>query len=563
MDRVTSYAEKTVKEEIMGKLHILACKRHLMDLSRQGTQDFPYIWNSRLSENTIDLANEMTIIEGTEPKRLTLYPHQNFDVGILYGWVHKDTGFRRFRRNYKSIARQNGKSFENGIHGIKNLSFMNYREGRLFTAATKRDQAKLVWDEVSKFIRGDKDLEEIHQVKEYSSTIISNVTNNSLKALSKEGGLDEGFRAIYVSLDELHQMRDDSVYDSLYRGQTALNESLISMITTRGLDLNSFAFTMDSHAKNILLGIITDETFFVDIYTIDEEDSYFEPKALRKANPTIYEDPEAWKNLLSLASDAKNMGGSQLAKFVTKSANCWYRDINKAFIDWEAWEGCGIDADITGKSCYIGIDLSSGGDLTSIGFDFIDVDGVEDYFLSHSFMPKGRFEEHIKSDLAPYDVWEKAGLLTLTGTSQTFITDYLFLIDWLHQFVDFYKINIKGIGYDRSNVSSILSYLDDFGADLQEITQSARALNDATQSIRLKTKSKTLGYDKKDELLSWAVGNAKIDTNSFGEIKLDKKTRTQRIDPADAIVIAHALRLDKQGDRESLDALIKAGKWSM
>ena len=565
MDRVTDYAKKTVKENSMGRLHLLSCKRHLKDLERQGTSEFPYVWKSELSESVIELANTLTIKEGTEPKPLTLYDHQNFDVGSLYGWVHKDTGFRRFRRNYKTIARQNGKSFENGIHAVKHLSFMNYHEGRLFTAATKRKQAKLVWDEVSKFIRADEELSELHKIKEYDNTIISNITNNKLEALSKEGGLDEGFRAIYISLDELHQMKDDSVYDSLYRGTTSLDEVLISMITTRGLNLQSFAYDMDSHAIDILEGRVTDETFFADIYTIDENDNYFDPIALRKANPSVYQDPTAWENLLNFARDAKAMGGSQLAKYVTKNANVWYRDTDKAFIDWEKWQECGLeDIDINGKSCYVGIDLASGGDLTSVGFDFIDVEGVEDYFLTHSFMPRGRFEEHIKSDMAPYDVWEKEGLLTLTGSSQTYITDYLYLIDWLTQFVETYNIDIKGIGYDRTNISGILSYLDDFGAETKEIVQSARALNDATTSIQLKTKSKTLGYDKKDELLSFAVGNAKIDTNSFGEIKIDKKTRTQRIDPADAIVIAHAMRLDKQGDgHNSLEAAIKSGNWSM
>ena len=34
----------------MGELHILACKRHLEDLKRQGTKDFPYIWNTEKAE---------------------------------------------------------------------------------------------------------------------------------------------------------------------------------------------------------------------------------------------------------------------------------------------------------------------------------------------------------------------------------------------------------------------------------------------------------------------------------------------------------------------------------
>jgi len=127
------------------------------------------------------------------------------------------------------------------------------------------------------------------------------------------------------------------------------------------------------------------------------------------------------------------------------------------------------------KNVLLGLDLSSGGDLTSIGFDF-DLGGGDSFIESHSFMPKGRLQEHIIEDLAPYDVWLSKELLTVTGGEDAFITDYLYIINYLKSVIREFDLKVLGIGYDRHNISSLLPYLDDFGVPLMEIPQSARFL---------------------------------------------------------------------------------------
>lgn len=563
-DRVMAHALSVVEgKTIDGAYHKKACSRFLDDLSRAEDEAFPYRWDEKKAKRVIDFAETLTIGEGMEKKALVLYPHQAFDLGNLFGWVHKETGFRRFRRSYISMARQNGKSFMNGILGTYIGGFSGYKNGRLFTAATKRRQSKLVWDEMRKFIESDEDLRELFRVQEWKSIITCNATGNTMEALSKEGGLDEGFRAIFVSLDELHQMKDNAIYSSLYRGTRALDETLLSMITTRGKDLSSFAYEMDAHCQNILDGVIDEADFFVDIYAMDKDDDFFDENTLKKANPTLRHNPSGWQNLLADAKTARAMGGRELSEYVTKSLNHWYRSKDNSYIDFEAWENTNYKLDITGRSCYVGLDLSRGGDLTSIGFNFETDDG-EDYLMSHSFMPTGRFEEHIKRDDAPYDVWEKEGLLTLTGGNGSFITDYLYIIDYLKEFIESNEITVLGIGYDNHNISSLLPYLDDFNVPLLDVKQSARFLNDATNDIRLKTKSGELKHDADDHILTWGMANAEITTNSFGEIKVDKldHKNKRRIDPVDAVIDAHAMKLLTRPKTE-LNDLILSGHWSL
>ena len=113
MDRATEYAEKVAIGDIScGKLHKLACERHLKDLEKQNTKEFPYVWKPEKSENILNFAEMLTIAEGAKPKPVKLFGSQCFDLGVPMGWVKLD-GNRRFRRSYESMARQNGKTFKN------------------------------------------------------------------------------------------------------------------------------------------------------------------------------------------------------------------------------------------------------------------------------------------------------------------------------------------------------------------------------------------------------------------------------------------------------------------
>ena len=553
-DRATKYAEKVATGDIVaGTPHKQACIRHLEDLERQGTKEFPYIWKPEKSQDIIDFAETLTIAEGESPKPVRLYESQCFDLGVPMGWVN-DEGYRRFRRSYESMARQNGKSFKNGIRGTYFSAFGGYNYGKLFTAATKKRQSRIAWEEMAKFIRIDKQLGEFFKVQDYKSLITALNTQCTIEALSKEGGLDDGFRSIFNSIDEIHQHRDNSIYKALYTGTRTLKETLNSMITTRGKDLNSFCFEMDKYCLNILNGSVSAEDFFVDIYTLDKNDDYFDEKVWIKANPILCASDFGIETQRRDAQTAKDMGGSDLSDYIVKCCNVWYRDADNQFIDPDAFAECACDLtleDFKGCECTVGLDLSSGGDLTTLSLEF---DGKNDefYFYSHSFMPRGRFEDHIKTDIAPYDVWEKQELITITGSESDYKNDYKFIIKRLSELKQSYNLKFKGIACDPHNIDGILSDLENFGVPVVMITQSCKQLHEATTDIQLLVKSRKMKYDRKNELLSWSFLNAVTVANSFDEIKVDKEVnkRTRRIDPVDACVDARCLVLSQKGKPE-------------
>ena len=556
-DRVTAYAREVVKTGRYpdtggkcGQLHILACKRHLRDLERERTREFPYYWDPEAAERVINYAETLTLAEGTVPKPLKLMDCQAFDVGCTFGWKKVQNRMRRFRQRYKSISRQQGKTMENGVLLSYIAGFSGYKHGKLFTVATKKRQARIAWEEVAKFVQIDPDLGELFDVKDYKSTIIALETLCSIEALSRESGLDDGFRSIGVSIDELHQHKDNGIYKALYNGTRSLPETLVSMITTRGDQLNSFCKEMDDYCKKVLQGLVTAEDFFVDIYCLDDKDNIWDESNWPKACPFSCADPERLETLRQDAQRAKDMGGKELRDFLTKCLNMWVKNTDDQFIDPDAWQACGSDrrlAEVVAaghRDCWVGLDLSSGGDLTTLALEFELADGKH-YLYSHSFMPRGRLEEHIETDLAPYDLWEQQGLITVTGGSTDYMNDYKFIVSHLAELRERFGLNFLGIGIDPHNAAGVMQDLEAFGCPVVLITQSARSLNSATQAIQLLTKSKALEYDRENELLTWSMTNAAIVRNSFDEIKVDKKpgAKFKRIDPVDAIIDAHACML--------------------
>lgn len=203
-DRATQYARDVVAGKVVcGKLHKLACQRHLNDLRKQRTADFPFYYDEAAAARVLAFAETLTLAEGSVPKPLILIPSQAFDLSMLFGWKKVQGGYRRFRRSYISMARQNGKSVFNAILGTYIAGFSGYQYGKIFTVATRKRQARIAYEEMAKFIQADPDLLELFDIKDYKSTIIAKETKCEIAALSRESGLEDGHRSIFCSVDRV------------------------------------------------------------------------------------------------------------------------------------------------------------------------------------------------------------------------------------------------------------------------------------------------------------------------------------------------------------------------
>jgi phage terminase large subunit-like protein len=563
MDRVTKFAKANLKnKKDFGEDARLAFKRHINDLARSEKNDpnFPYRFDEEKAEDIIELANKLTIAEGEGNEQFTCAGFQEFILGSLFGWVHKETGKRRFTDSYVQVARQQGKSVLNAILGIKCSNFDNYNYGQIYCTATKADQARIVLKEIIKFINADSDLKELFDIKDYKNEITGKITSTVIRALGRDTHTIDGFRPYLGIVDEYHAHKDNQMYKLLKGGTRKLKQSLISVITTAGFNLNAPCYDLYKYCRRVLRGIDVNERQFIYIAQMDEKDDIWDPANWIKCCPLTGKDPELVAAMQEDARKAQSMGGAELRDFLTKALNIWVTNAETAFIDLAEWEKCGSDRDLKdfiGKQVIVGLDLSSGGDLTSYCLEFPYEDeetGDRRYFLhSQSFMPRHRLQEHMDlEDNAPYAIWQQQGLLTVTTAAGGIKTDYKTILSSLHDLVDEYQLDVIAIGYDPHNASAFLLDLEDFGCDLIEIKQSARSLNDATVDFQLEVKAHNMEYNKGNVLLTRSMNDAILsEPNSFGEIKIDKMLQKNRIDPCDAAICAHKIAMG--ADLETVD----------
>lgn len=569
-DFVTRFAKANEKnKKRFGEDARLAFKRHLDDIKRSKKNDdtFPYVFDEEKAKEIIEFANKLTVSEDEGDEIFTCDDWQEFILGSLFGWVHKDTGKRRFTDSYVQIARQQGKSVLDAILGMYCGNFCGYNYAQIYCTATKSDQAKIVFNEMSKFIKADDDLNELFEIKEYKGEIDCKVTNGVVKALGRDTKSIDGFRPYLGIVDEYHAHKDNQMYKLLKGGTRSMKESLVSVITTAGFNLNGPCYELYKYCRRVLRGIDVNDGQFIYIAQMDEKDDIWNPDNWIKCCPFTGKDKELMSRMQTDAAKAKSMGGDELLDFMTKALNIWVTSSETAFIDLKDWEKCASGRtldDFNECAAYVGLDLSSGGDLTSLCIEipYINED-TEDkcyYIFSHSFMPKRRLQEHMdKEDNAPYVIWERENLLTVTIAGGGVKTDYKTILKYLHEIVDTYELDLQAICYDPHNASAFLLDLEDFGCDLIEIKQSARSLNDATKDFQLEVKAHNIEYNEDDKLLTRSMNDAILsEPNSFGEIKIDKMIQKNRIDPCDAVICAHKVAMGVEVDDTDINDSVAA-----
>ena len=549
-DLTTAYAKDVLEGKIItGKLVKLACERHLNDLEKVKIDEFPYYFDVKEADKTFKFFELLKFTDGEiAGQQVKLLSFQHFILGNLFGWKNKETGYRRYKKSFTMLARKNAKSLINSGIAIKLAGFDNYPNAQVYIGATKMQQAKVVWGQASNFIKVESQLKELCRVREHISTIEFKHNGSKIVALGRDTNSIDGFDVHGAVLDEVHSYKNNQMIKLLEDGAVNQANALISQITTAGFNLNGYCYKEWEYCKNVLNGLVENDNYFIYIAQLDEDDDIWDEKNWIKANPLVASLPKGMENLRIKAKEAREKGGEDLRDFITKTVNNWYKYSDNGYLTPEMVKGAESDLDLEdfrGQECVVGLDLSSGGDLTSLALEFkyYDETTKEDkYFIhSHSFIPINRVDEHMKTDKVPYDVWINDGLLTPTETLSGVKTDYKYIISYLKELIAEYELKLTAIAYDNFNANAFLADLEDFGVDTISITQSCKSLNDATVDFKLTMEAGNINFNRNNHLLKWSLANAITVSNSFGEIKIDKQAKSCRIDAVDSVIDAHKI----------------------
>lgn len=564
LEEITRYTKSCINGEIPSwQKHKWACERFLNDLNRVGDPDFPYIWDEERSDKIVKwfalLHHSKGKLSG-QPIRLTSW--QKFRECQLYGWRHKDTGFKRFKKAFTEVGRKNAKSqMEAGeaLNEISEQATRNKETYEVYTAGTKRDQSKIVFNECDLMTRGTLLRTKFNFKRD---EIIHIKSGSFIRALSKEDGkTGDGTNPACLILDEYHQHPTTDFYDLGLGSNT--KEPMLSIITTAGKDLTYPCYTQEyDYCSKILdpnVDVQNDE-YFVDICEADPGDDPGAITTWQKANPIRAFYPEGIQKIAEDFEVAKQIPEKMIA-FLTKVLNIWVSAVNNGYMDMKKWKACEVKEvpiELKGRPVYVGFDMSAKIDLTSVAFIVpyqiaeIDKSGrpiVRYYLWTHSFIPSmDRVREHIMKDKVPYDAWLRLGYLEVTDTP---IVDQSRVMEYVLDTCKKLELDIQCLCFDPANASKLMLDLSNEGYTVEEVYQSHKSLNESTQGFREQVYCGNIQYVH-NALLNYAMSNAVTRQNN-GLIKIDKDATTKRIDPVDATLAAFKLALYHDFEAENMN----------
>ena len=565
-----SYCEKVCAGEIIAcKKYRWACMRFIRDADRIEKKDWPWCFNnfaaSMYVDNWVQLFKHSSGLLAGKQKVFT--PYERFVYGNIYGWQHKKTGIRRFRRTYEQVARKNAKSQDKAIQALYELAAFGEQKAEVYIAATKKEQTRHVWAESAWLIEHtDEDLKKKFVTKhdrDLKEVVIRHKTSGSFFArLSKDDKKSgDGSNPHFFILDEYHQHTTTEYYDLAVSGMKTRRQPLLSIITTAGTDIDCPCYRIEYNYVSRLLNPdsnVENERYFAVISEVDTNDSpdvieidgrKIEPgkpideigsiESIQKSNPILYQSPESVELILEETQEAREKP-ELWRKLLTKTFNVWVNEKDSGFMDMAKWSACAtsnveIEHQIYFEKQYpfVGVDLSTTTDLTSVAFVF-NIENNSHYITQHSFMPENRVATLSSSDNVPYQLWIDQGYITAIPGNNI---EYGYVLEYIES--EFEKHNWKKglVCFDKYLAAWLETELEKRGFLPIDIPQNYTHLSLPTKELRAKVfDGKVIHCD--DPLLNWCMGNCIMRIGPSGNIMLTKASDTSRIDPVAALVNA-------------------------
>jgi phage terminase large subunit-like protein len=480
------YIDDVLREKVLAcRFVALSCRRHLDDLAHGKERGL--VFNREKAAHAIKFFSFLKLWKGKEyeGKEFALGPHLTFVVWVLMGWYRTD-GKRRFRKAYIEMGRKGGKSSLGA--GLAAYFFIADGEqgGEIYSAATKKEQAKIVWTHIKNLTKKSGFAKNITY---FTHNLSIPATNSKCEPLSSDTKSLDGLDTSFASLDELHAHPTREVYDLICDSTGARSQPMILIITTAGFNQTGICYEIRDYLATILKNIkvkdgFNDDSFFGIIFTLDVKKDWPDLKEKKEDGEGEREDDwtdeDVWvksvPGLLGITKSGKRYGidkkgnpipgymtklddlqddareaiqmPSAQNNFLTKRLSVWTQQENR-WIDLALWDRNNVrpivEVNLLGKWCVGGIDLSAVSDLTvwvMLIPDGQDKDLID--ILIRVWCPEARLFDTKNKYREHYQAWKKQGYLF---TTQQNMIDY----DWVRAKIveDSLKFNISSISVDR------------------------------------------------------------------------------------------------------------------
>lgn len=388
MNYILKYLEKIENNEITTSKRVYKVYKKLADDMKN--PDSKYIFDEKKAVRPIEFIEKFCKHSKGEwaGQNIKLELFQKAFISALFGFVYKNTGFRKYKETLFMVARKNGKSTMLSGLALYMLIADNGPGAEIYSTATKKDQARIIFDETYNMIKQSPELNNF--VKKRKSDLYFPLTMSKFQPLGKNSDTLDGLNSHLVIMDELHSVKDRNCYEAMKQSQSARRQPLFIMITTAGTVRECIFDDMYSYACKVADGTFIDETFLPIIYELDGKEEWINPKAWEKANPGL-NTIKKLKDLTEKVERAKN-SPKDLSGILTKDFNI--RDtISTAWLSFDDINNEKIFDLSEFKNCYAigGADLSITTDLTCATLLMMNKDTEERFITQMYWLSRDNF----------------------------------------------------------------------------------------------------------------------------------------------------------------------------
>ncbi|HQQ69243.1 MAG TPA: terminase large subunit [Alicycliphilus sp.] len=543
-DAATQYAQEVVSGKRIAGPHVRGqCARHLRDIEDGHKRGL--VWNVEESEKAQGFYADVLKLNGGdfEGNPFELLPWQKFVVGSLFGWKGVD-GYRRFRVAYVETAKGSGKSPLAAGIGMKGLVADNEPRAEVYSAATKKDQAMILFRDAVAMVDQSPELSK-RLTKSGTGERCWNLAYMAQGAFFRPISSDDGQsgpRPHIGLIDELHEHKTNTVVEMMRAGTKSRRQALIFMITNAGHNRMGPCWGYHEYGAKVAAGEVEDDAFFPFVCGLDEADDPFADESCwLKANPSLQDaDLPGMKYIREQVVEAKGMPSKEA--IVRRLNFCQWTDAESPWISGEVWRGAQRDfdwQDLRGRRAVAGLDLSSTTDLTGMVFLVEPVEAGEPWLLvPFAWLPDVELQRKADTDRVPYVQWRAEGYLDTTPGRAI---SKRVILQKLSAMCDFF--DIIAVGYDRWRIEDLMALAADDGISLPEMKPVGQGYKDFSPALETFERMLLNGEiaHAGHKVLDWCMSNAVIEQDGAENRKLSKEKATGRIDLAVAAVMAAGL----------------------
>lgn len=534
---------------IAGEKQKMACRRFRRDLKRSAEDpSWPWIFDETKAARPIAFMERYLVPSKGDYDRFDLMPWQCFCEANLYGWVHRETGLRRFNEGLIAVARGNGKTTMLSGNAAYGVSKDDERGADIYLLANSKEQAGITFNECSAQIRSSRIASHFRVLR---SAIYYDKTGGKIEHRASDSRKLDGLNPQMAIFDELHGYRDFKLINVIKRGMNKRRQPLAIYITTMGSVLDGpLMHYYQLFADAMIPGKLREEVadrMFTFICELDENDDIEDSSLWVKANPSMGK----LLDLETLRADWERCKHipQERADFICKQLNVFVNSGEAKFVDFDVLkrnDGVIDEAGLVGRECYGGFDLSLTEDFTGAALEF-PLEDNRFFWMGHTWIPQRKVDQD--NEKIPYYEWAMKGYLTIVPGDYV---RYELVFEWFKKMSQQY--DIMSIGYDPANAMRLVQAMQGAGLPVNLVRQGPLTLNAPMKNLREVLLDGKLVFNN-NELCRWYLDNVKIrqgTRDAEHENWLPTKAgRYNKIDGFAALLNAHAeqMRINPVGRR--------------